>query len=177
MKKFYIIAPLVLTIGFMFYYIDFSKRYEAEQVAVAIEQKQIEDAEIARKKENERMAKADADRRSAERAAEEARKDADRRAKWEEQGAEIARSTAQYDADAEKFSKQAADLEIQLLELRGRKEQASSEAFELAKRVELARIAKRNAELEIQRMTEMIARRAAQSSLTRVAATATPPAK
>ena len=36
-----------------------------------------------------------------------------------------------------------------------------------AKKVELARIARRTAELEIQRTTEMITRRAEQSSMTR----------
>jgi len=43
--------------------------------------------------------------------------------------------------------------------------------------VELARIARRNAELEIQRMTEMVSRRAADSSLTRPPVIPAPPAK
>ena len=38
---------------------------------------------------------------------------------------------------------------------------------DLAKQVELSRIARRNAELEIQRMTDMIVKRAGDSSLTR----------
>lgn len=170
MKKFYILVPIVLTGVFIFVYMNFTKNYALEQEAIAQEKAAVAKAEADRKAENERIAKADADRRAAERAAEEARKDAERRKKWEDAGAEIADATAKYNADADKYAKQAAELEIQLANIRDQKEKTSREAFELAKRVELARIAKRNAELEIQRMTEMIARRAAESALTQVAA-------
>ena len=59
-----------------------------------------------------------------------------------------------------------ADLEKELAGLRTQKETVNRENLELLKKVELARIAKRNAELNIQRMTEMISRRAAASALT-----------
>lgn len=172
MKKFYALVPLVLMALFVVYYMSFSKTYAEREAEQAAEKQRIADAEAEKKAEAERVAKADADRRTAERAAEEARKEAEKRKKWEDQGREIADATARFNTEADKFAKQSAELEIELLNLRGQKEKAGREAFDLAKRVEEARIAKRNAELEIQRMTEMIARRAAESSMAQVAATA-----
>ena len=45
---------------------------------------------------------------------------------------------------------------------------ALRDAFDAAKKVELARIAKRNAELDIQRFTDMVQRKAAESYLLRL---------
>ena len=69
--------------------------------------------------------------------------------------------TGVYDA----FAKEASQLEVQLNAMRQQKEKLNSETFELQKQVELARVAKRTAELEIQRMTDMISKRAADSAL------------
>jgi hypothetical protein len=176
MKKFYLLVPLVLTALFVVYYLNFTRTYAETEAERAAEKQRISDEELSRKQEAERVAKADADRRSAERAAEEARKESEKRKKWEDAGREIADTAAKYNADADKYAKESAQLEMRLLELRGQKEKAAREAFDLAKRVELARIAKRNAELEIQRMTEMVARRAAESAMAQVVA-APPPAK
>jgi hypothetical protein len=174
MKKFYILVPLLLMVAFVVYYLSFSKSYQEAEARRAAEKARMEQVEVEKKQEAERIAKADAERRSAERAAEEARKDAERRQKWEAAGQALADETQKYNQEADRLAKEAADLEMQLLNLRNQKERAGREAFELARRVELARIAKRNAELEIQRMTEMVARRAAESAMTQVAATPPP---
>ncbi len=57
------------------------------------------------------------------------------------------------------------------------KDKLSRETFDLAKQVELARIARRNAELEIQRVTEMIHRRASDSALVKPPVIPPAPAK
>src|SRR5690606_8013417 len=142
MKKFYILVPIILTGVFIFVDMNLTKDYALQQEQEAQEKAAIAQAEADRKAENERIAKADADRRAAERAAEEARKDAEKRKKWEDAGREIAEATAKYNAEADKFAKEATDIEIQLAKAREQKEKTSREAFELAKRVELARIAK-----------------------------------
>jgi hypothetical protein len=64
--------------------------------------------------------------------------------------------------------KQITKFESDLASIRAAKDKASRESFELAKQVELAKVAKRNAEFEIQRTTEMVSRRASDSSLTRM---------
>ena len=64
-------------------------------------------------------------------------------------------------------AKEAAKLDASLAATRQAKDKANREAFDLAKQVELAKVSKRNAEFDIQRTTEMISKRAEQSSLTR----------
>lgn len=167
MNKIYIIAPVVLCAIFIGIYVNFAKNQEIKQKAIAEQVAATKRAEDEKKKEAEAKARADADARAKKRADDEKQKEADRRAKYEAVSKEIADATAKYNADADKYAKQAAELEIQLGELRKKKDTATREEFELRKQVELAQIAKRNAELEIQRMTKMIADKAAASALAR----------
>ncbi len=168
MKKWmYVISVGSMLAIFLFFYFTHLKEAEIRDKARAaqIAQQQKDDAD--RKALIEAKAREDATARAAARAADEAKKEADKVAKWEADGQKIKDQTDKYNTEADRLSKQAARLEIQLDTLRNDKEKANRESFELAKRVELAKIAKRNAELEIQRMTEMIARRAADSLMAR----------
>lgn len=176
MNKFYIIVPVVLLGIFGFFYNGFTKEYAIQQAQEEAARVAEEQRVAAEKAEADIRAKEDADRRTAERDAEEARKVAERRAKWEAAGKDIADSTAKFKAETAKLSQEAQDLEIALLEIRKQRETAASEAFDLTKKVEMARIEKRNAELQVQRMTEMVSKRAADSSLTKLP-DLTPPAK
>ncbi len=166
MNKFYIIVPLILMVVFGFIYKDFSTKYEIQEAEEAAALQAAEEAAATQKAEAERKAKEDADRRTAEREADEAAKLAERRAKWEAAGAAIAKATAEANAEADKLAAEAADLELQLREIRNQRDAKAAEAFELTKEVELARIAKRTAELDIQRMTAMVAKEAENSALT-----------
>ena len=144
MNKFYVITPLVLCALFGVYYFNFAQE---QQIKEAQKKKEVaaKIAEEKRKKDDiEAKARADADERTRKREEETAKKEADRRAKWDAQGQEIADATKKYTAQAEASAKQ--------------------ESFELLKKVELARIDKRNAELEIQRIHAMVAKRATESS-------------
>ncbi len=165
MKKIYLIVPLILLVGFSFYYLDFAK----EQEQLEIQEKEAKAAAIAaeeaKKAEAEKAARMESERRAAEREAEQAKKDADRKAKWEADGAKIASDTADYKKQADAYTKEINGLELQLLELRRLKDQRTNEALALTEQVELARINKRNAELEIQRLTDMVAERAAKSAM------------
>lgn len=168
MKKIYIIIPLLLLVGFSFYYLDFAK--EQEQLEIQEKQAKAEAiaAEEAKKAEAEKSARLESERRAAEREAEQAKKEADRRAKWDADGAKIAADTADYKKQGDAYTKEISNLEIQLLEVRRLKDQRTNEALALTEQVELARIAKRNAELEVQRLTDMVAERAAKSALTQL---------
>jgi hypothetical protein len=164
MNKFYVITPLVLCALFGVYYFNFAQE---QQIKEAQKKKEVaaKIAEEKRKKDDiEAKARADADERTRKREEETAKKEADRRAKWDAQGQEIADATKKYTAQAEASAKQVADLEAQLVALRKQKETSGRESFELLKKVELARIDKRNAELEIQRIHAMVAKRATESS-------------
>lgn len=168
MKKWmYVISVGGMLTVFLFFY--FSHIKEAERLEKIRQEKIAHEIEVekAKKAEIEAKARQDAEKRAAERAAADAKKEADKLAKWEADSRKIQQTTDEYNAKAAAFSKQVSELEIQLNTLRTSKEKLNREAFEFAKQVEQARIEKRNAELEIQRMTDMIAKKAADSSLSR----------
>lgn len=168
MKKWmYLIFPSVMLAGFLVIY--FSHREEAEakeRAHVTLVAKEKSDAE-EKKRVAETKAREDARKRQEERDAEEKKKADEKAAKQAADDKKVRDQTAEYTAKAEAAAKQVSSLEAELDRLRKEKDKTNRESFELAKQVELARIARRNAEMEIQRMTEMVARRAAESSLTR----------
>jgi hypothetical protein len=166
MKKWmYVISVGSMLAIFLGFYFSETKKHEAKERQRAITVAAQKAAEDARKAAIEEAARADAAKRAAQRAADEAKKEADRIAKWEAVGREVQEATDKHNADADRFAKRAAELELQLSALRAQKEQLNREAFELAKQVELGKVNRRTAELEIQRITEMISRKAAASSL------------
>lgn len=121
--------------------------------------------ENQKKAEAEARAAEDAKKRAAERAEEDRKKEEDRRKKKEAQDKEIHDDFVRYKTGADAAAKQAGDLEIELDRLRKQRDTMSREDFELAKRVEEARVAKQRAELQQQHLTEMIAMRAQSSTM------------
>ncbi len=170
MNKLYLIVPALLLVAFGGIYVVHSKDAAAKAAMVAAEAERAAAAEAAKKAEAETRAREDADRRAAERLAEEKRKEEEKAAKWEAASKQIADDTATYLAQAEQHGAEIKALEERLAALRAEKDRAAQAAFDLAKEVEAARVAKRNAELEIQRLVEMTARRAG-TTLGTVAAT------
>jgi hypothetical protein len=167
MNRFYIIVPVVLLVLFGAVYWQHSKGAEQKAEAMRAAAAKAKADEDAKHAAAEKKAKEDADRRSEERRKEEEAKEAARKAKYDADTQKLKADVAQNNTDADNLNKQAAKLEAELTNLRAAKEKANHDAFELTKQVELAKIDKRNAELEVQRMTEMVARRAADSSMAR----------
>ncbi|GAB1488507.1 hypothetical protein MASR2M8_09520 [Opitutaceae bacterium] len=166
MNKIYIIAPTVLLAIYIFFYRGFLTENEAKVARLEQEKAAIVAAEAAKKADTERKSREDTAKRAADRAAKE-KEEADKRLeKFNSDNKKILDDKSGYDADSQRYTKMIADFERELAALRAQKEAVGRENLELLKKVELARIAKRNAELNIQRMTEMISRRAATSSLT-----------
>lgn len=160
MNKLYIFVPALLLAAFGGMYAMHSKEAAAKAALTAAEAANRAEAEKAKKAEAERQAREDAEKRTAERLAEEKRKEDEKRAKWEAAGKQIADDTATYQAQAGKNVSEARALEAKLAALRAEKDKSIQAVFELEKDVEAARIRKRNAELEIQRLVEQVARRA-----------------
>ena len=176
MKKWlYLLLPVVLTGVFLMFYFKHQKESVAREHARGQEiaqktaaEKAVKDAAEAKAKESARLAQLERDRENAER-------EAARKAQQDAVDKEIKDKTSASLAEIETATKRAKDLEAEIARLIGDRERVTRESFELAKQVELAMVAKRNAELEEQRLTEMIARRATESSMTKVA-TPPPPA-
>jgi uncharacterized membrane protein YgaE (UPF0421/DUF939 family) len=169
MKKWmYLVFPGVMLAAFLVLYFmhekdaDIRERQRTEAVA----KKDAEDKK--QKAEAEAKAQADAQKRQQEREEEERAKEETRRKKQEAADKEVRDRTNATIAEADKSAKDAASLEIELDRMHKQRDQLSRETFDLAKQVERAKVDKRNAEMEEQRMTEMIARRAAESSIARL---------
>jgi hypothetical protein len=171
MKKwFYVLFPAILLSVFLFYYTASKAETEAREKAHK-EQMAREKAEADQKKAAaEAKAREDAEHRSAERAAEEAKAAKDKEDKYNSDMARIKEDTDRSNATAATYAKQVSEYTIELDNLHKEKDNLTRESFELAKKVELAEIARQNAELEIQRYVQMVADRADQSSLTKMPA-------
>lgn len=166
MNRFYLIAPVVLLVLFGGLYWNHVRSADAEAQAKVAAAFEAQAAEDARKAEAERKAREDAEKRAAERLAEEQKREEAKAAKWAADSAQIAADKARYEEQTKALLAEAAALEKEIATVRGDRQTLKRDNFELAREIELARIAKRNAELEIQRTTEMLARSAG-STLTR----------
>jgi len=167
MKKWmYVIFPGLGLALFLAAYFPAKARYEAGEADRAAKVAAAKAADEAHRKDLEEKAHEDSVRRAAENAKEEADREAARIAKRKQDDADIQRDTDAANADVAKYTQQRDALQKELDELHQRKEQLTREDFDMLKQVELARVAQSNADIEIQRMVEMIATRAGGSSLT-----------
>lgn len=164
MRRFYFIVPVIGLGLFGGAYWQFSERSAEAARVRAGELAATRANEQARLAAAEEKAKTEADQRTLTRVAEEAKKQAAKQVQWEADSAQIATETVRYQAQIEALKSEVAEVERQLADARKTKVREATRAFELAREVELARIAKRNAELELQRTTEILARRAGQTT-------------
>ena len=167
MNRFYLIIPVVLLalFGGLYWQHQVQRAAGAQVRAASAAAAQV--AEQARKVAAERKARDEADQRIATRQAEEQKKLATARAQWSADSVRLATETAEAQAQVAQLRTELVTVEKQLNDARQARVAQATQAMELAREVELGRIAKRNAELEVQRTTEILARRAAQSSLVR----------
>jgi hypothetical protein len=178
MKKWmYLIFPGIMLAGFLVIYTGHRKEAEAKEIRMKAEAETARLEAEKKKKEAETKAREDARKRQEEREAEERKKEEEKAAKQAKDDKMVRDQIAEYTAKADSAQKQVNALEIELDKLRKEKDRVSRETFDLAKQLELARVERRNAELEIQRMHEMIVRKASESSLVRPPAIAPAPAR
>ena len=162
---------------FLVFYFANRKEEEARESAHQVElAKQKADAD-EKKRIAEAKAHDDAEKRNQERIAEEARVAKEKQDKYDAKMAQIKADTDSSTGKAEKLSKQASDLAIELDDLYKEKESLTRENFDYLKKVELAVVDRHAAEMDIQRMVEMIADRADKSSMTVMPPPPPPPAK
>jgi len=169
MKKWmYVFGPGIMLAVFMFFYLASREETEAKLKAEKARKEEVARQAEEKRQIAEKKAREDAERRNAERAAEEAKAAKDKQDKYDADMRRILDDTAKANASAEESSQKVSELTIELDNLHKQKETLTREGFELAKRVEMAKVARRNAELEIQRMVQMIANRADQSSMSKM---------
>tara|TARA_B110000459_G_C16290930_1_gene350481 strand:- start:48 stop:593 length:546 start_codon:yes stop_codon:yes gene_type:complete len=165
MNKSYIIVPLIALGIFGFLHNDFSKKDAIKQAAEHAAEVAAKQLKADEKAEAERLSKEEAAKRTAEREAVAAKKIADRDAKWKASGDEIAQYDAEAQATADTHQAKINELELKLGALRKDRETLKQETYDGLKAVESARIAKRNAERQVQRMAQMVTQKAETSVL------------
>jgi hypothetical protein len=173
MNKFYIIVPAVLLGAFLFIYSNFLKELNFRDAQKAEEVQRQKTELAARKKLAEQKASEDARLRQEQRDKDERDSEAKKLRKQKEDDDKIAADTQRYVDESDQFSKDSARLQAELDDLRAKRETFARAELALDKATELGRIARRNADLEIQRMTEMISRKVALSSLAKMPAATT----
>jgi hypothetical protein len=169
MKKWlYVIAPGIMLAVFLFFYMS-SRTETLARDAQHRQDVAREKAEADQKKAAaEANARADADKRAAQRAADEAKTAQDKLDKYNADMKRIQEDTDKSNALGESYAKQVSELTIELDTLHKQKDALSREGFDLLKKIELAEVARRNAELEDQRMVDRIANRADESQMVKL---------
>jgi hypothetical protein len=169
MNKFYVIFPVVLLLTFGIYYTQIAKPEMAEQEVLAA--KKVADqlaADEARRKEIEIKAQADAQAQQQQREQRDREKQEKARRDREEQDLRTTEETTKYENLAATLNKEIADMEKQIADLRNKRESLTRDIFDSAAKVELAKIDRQNAELEIQRMYDVVAQKVNDSFLTKL---------
>jgi chromosome segregation ATPase len=169
MNKSYLIVPLVLGAVFLFFYNGALKEMKAKEDQRQEEVAKAKAEDAARKKIIEDKATAEAKKRQEEREAADLAKEQKKQKDYDDALKTLKDETAKYSAESDKLAKEVAALELQISQGRTDRENLNRETLELSKRVEQAKINRRTAELEIQRMMEMVAKKLNDSSI------ATPP--
>ena len=159
MNKSYFIVPAVLLGVFIFFYSSAKNEMREKEIAHQAEVARIKAEEKAHRDVIEAKATADAKRLQDERAALEKTKEEKKEHDYLDVMKTYRDETAKYKTEADKLSKEAADLEIQISQARTEKEKLNRETFDLAKQVEQDKINRRNAEIEIQRMIEVVGKK------------------
>lgn len=165
----YLLIPVLLLLAFLFApgggYFSSMKELDAKHAAAELKKAELKAADDVRRKEVEERAQADAKKRQEQRDSEERAKEQKKIKEYEDAMRQLRDEADKYVAEADKNQKESNALELQLNELRSTKEKVNTETFELSKQVELAKISRRNAELEIQRMVDIVAQKLGASSL------------
>lgn len=167
MNRYYIIVPIVLMAVFVFFERSASREakiFEQQKIELAQRKK---DEELAKKKELKIKAQIDSDKRNAERIAEEKVKAQKKKDEYDAKIQKMKDDLKKYTDDVEINTKLVAKLEKELADKHEQRERENRSVFELAKKVEVSKKMRRDAELEVQRYNEMLSTSASESVLTK----------
>ncbi len=168
MNRYYIIVPLILMSVFVYFERDASKQ------ALIVEEQKMEAKKVeeAKKEEEKRVleekAKIDSERRNEQRLKEEKEKEDKKKAEYQAKLQRFKDDIKRYSDDIDKFNKEVERLQKELADKRELRERENRATFELAKKVEISKKMRRNAELQLQRYTAMLAKRADESAMAKM---------
>ncbi len=163
MNKYYLIVPSALLAVFLVFERSFNRERTAAETIRAAEVATAKAAEEIRLAELREKTADEARSRTAQREMEE--RDRAEKKRRDAEGALLAieSEATKHAAEAARLARETEALDRQLTDLRAQKQRAHEAAFALERQVEQGRIDRRNADLEIQRTTKMVAARLLES--------------
>lgn len=173
-RLFIIIPPVILFAIFMVFHHQFINELDAKHEKDRIEAETKAKEEADRKKKNEEQAEAEAKKRKEEADAAERERLAKIQRDRDERERVLKESTERYVTTGRGYQAEIARLQKDLEAARLSRDKAAGEALDLSLDVERSRIAKRAADNEIQRLTEMIEIRMKNSTFTQPPVAAAP---
>lgn len=165
MNKYYLAIPVVLLVVFVFFERNAAKEAQILEDQKIEVKKQEEAKKDAEKKALEEKARADSEKRNAQRVADEKAKEEKRKADFDNKIQKMRDDVKKYTDDVDVNTKLIASLEKDLAAKREQHERENRFVFDLAKKVEVSKHLRRDAELEVQRYNEMLVHRAEESAL------------
>lgn len=164
MNKYYLIVPAVLLAGFVGIERRFERQRAEEETArtAAARAAKIEEDRI--RTERQAAAATELQQKNAERERQERERQEKKRLGLETALAHLQQQTATHETEAAKLAVDLERMATELGELRKKRTEVDDEAFTLSREVTLQRVERRNAELELQRTTAMIALRLQESA-------------
>lgn len=161
----YLVIPGIMLGIFIFFYLAAVKEMDARELTRAEAKAKADKEEADRKALIEKKAVEDAEKRTREREAADAAKAAEKEAAYQKVMTQLRTEANDYNTQADKLNKEIQDLDLAISQSRANKEKLNRETFDLAKQVELDKIARRNSEIEIQRMVEIAGKKMATTSI------------
>lgn len=159
MPRLYILVPCVLLVLFGGVYWNHARTARAETAALAAEQARVARAEADQQAAAEQAAREAAEQRAIERAESEARAETERREQWQAEQARLTAEVAELQTKTDKLTADVSAAQKTLAALEARREQLRKQNLAAGLDVERQRIAKQTAELELQRLITLLARR------------------
>jgi preprotein translocase subunit SecF len=163
MNRYYIVVPIVLMAVFVYFERDSARGTELKEKQKIEAESKKKDEEAAKKRQLEEKAKIDAEKRNEQRIADEKDKDKKKKDEYDAKIQKMKDDLKKYTDDVELNTRLVTKLEKDLAEKRELRERENRAVFEFAKKVEISKKMRRDAELEVQRYNEMLARRASES--------------
>lgn len=159
MPRIYFIFPCVLTLLFGGVFWTYHRNAQAEADAIAAEKARVAQAEAAEQADAEAKARADAEQRAAKRAIAEAQAEAERQAKWQADQTRLLTEITELKTRAANLARQVAAADKTLADLQTRRNALRKANLSDGLDVERLRIAKSTAELELERLITLLARK------------------
>jgi chromosome segregation ATPase len=165
MKKWMLfIFPAAMFAIFLALYVAETHKWAEKDAAHKAEEAKVKQEKDAKEAVMRARAAEEAKKKADDRAEVARKKEEERLAKWNKEGQDVENETKRAQTAADEATKEINKMDAELTKLREAREKGNREFLDTMKRVQTAQIERRTSEMEIARLTEIINRRAIDDS-------------